>query len=81
MPSGLVERVIASRCRLTIIFSRDTRDRLDRDRLDVDWTPRATRPTCEIPAPTDQGALSIAAMTQATLSLQQSRAAGSVAMN
>ena len=51
---ALVERVVVSRNRFTIILSRDVREQLDRERIDVDWSPAPTRPKRQILAPTDK---------------------------
>ncbi len=50
---SLIERVIISRTRFTIIFSRDGKDRFDVERLDVDWIPRSSKPQREILPPTN----------------------------
>ena len=49
---SLIERVILSRHRFTVVFSRDGKDRFDVERLDVDWSPQASRPQREILPPT-----------------------------
>ena len=51
---ALVERVVISRNRFTIILSRDARERLDRERIEFDWSPASTRPRRQILAPTDK---------------------------
>ena len=48
-----IERVILSRNRFTIVFSRDGKDHFDVERLDVDWSPRASKPQREILPPTN----------------------------
>ena len=65
----MVERVIVSRRRLTIVFSADARDQLDREQLEVEWAPRTTRPKREILAPTkaNENARPMESTTRATL--------------
>ena len=50
---SLIERVILSRNRFTIVFSRDGKDRFDVERLDVDWSPRPSKPQREFLPPTN----------------------------
>ena len=54
---AMVERVVISRNRFTIILSRDAGEQLDRERIDVDWSPAPTRPKRQILAPTDKSSI------------------------
>jgi site-specific DNA recombinase len=63
----MVERVIVSRERFTLVFASDMRDQLQRDRLDVTWSPKPTRPRREVLAPNESNARPRAAEQRSTL--------------
>jgi len=63
----MVDRVIVSRSRFTLVFASDASDRLQRDRLDVPWSPRPTRPRREALAPNEPNARPMASGQRSTL--------------
>jgi site-specific DNA recombinase len=63
----MVERVIVSRGRFTLVLTSDARDRLHRDRLDVAWSPKPTRPRREVLAPNEPNARAMASEQRSTL--------------
>jgi site-specific DNA recombinase len=64
---AMVERVIVSRRRLTSVFSAEARDRLDLEKLDVAWTPTASKPRREVLALNDPSARPMENDTRVTL--------------
>ena len=64
---NMVERVIVSRGRFTLVFASDERDRLQRDRLDIAWSPRPTRPKREVLESNEPNARAMASEQRSTL--------------